>query len=349
MRRWIALLLALGMLLSLCACGGTEEAKPVEQTEETTSPAALVEQQIGALGVIGLEIKDAIEAAEAAWAALSPAEQAEVHNYAVLQAARLVYDDAAAKQAAADAEAAYAAAIAPFVGTWIAECPYYTEYYSYEPLTISAEAIPYDPEYPEFYSFDPDSDSITIYGTTYVLFQEDGFTKLLETDLNGSFACAYVREEDLAAAREKKYVSVELDSENLSQYVGDLIYVGQSYNEWGELTNNKVYQFESLAYRDGLVFIGNSEDFLIEMKSEYWSQNWNGIFGLNDGSDLPTGKVRGTLYFIRAEYILDNTVEYDDWGYSGMWGRVLYLTDRERIATYSGWGNIDADYNDFKY
>jgi hypothetical protein len=342
MRRWIALLLALGMLLSLCACGGTEEAKPVEQPEETPSPAALVEQQIDALGVIGLDSKDAIEAAEAAWAALSPAEQAEVHNYAVLQAARLVYDDAAAKQAAADAEAARLAAMEPFVGTWVKEWPDEMNYNYVESFSLNSDGSYLNGSYSGEWSLDPSNDQLIIDGTTWIVFQEDGFTKIRMDD--GSYSYAFVLEQDLEQAREKKYVVADITIDNVRSYFGDAVFVGDLYNNFGEIYE-KGYIRPSLLYPQGLVIAGYN---YAEIRGNSWSSNISIIIHPFEENYRQITKIGlgAKILYIRQSYVAENSAEYDpesiDWG-----THYLILTSGERFPV-SSWPKY-IDYNDFKF
>ena len=355
MKRWIALLLALGMLLSLCACGETEEATPVEQPEETPSPAALVEQQIGALGVIGLDSKDAVEAAEAAWAALSPAEQAEVHNYAVLQAARLVYDDAAAKQAEADAEAAYAAAMEPFVGTWVVECPGYDQSFD-----LRADGTYLYNAYTASWSADPASGSLNIDGYRWIVFEEDGFSKIRPDGETESHAC--VLEQDLIAARECKYVSVELTAENARNYFSsDPILVGYKCDDWGNVIDPTPYYFYvSPDYELGLVWV-TSQDAGLQFNGSGvgWTAAGGQLScpgGFHWGRVSLTGNAKGTFWYTKASYVLDKKLQYS----SNSWNRVLILTSGEVFVSKSdvygknyrlenGYDDLTAFYEDHKY
>ena len=77
MRQILAAALALVLALMLCACKSAE--------------AKSVEAQIGQIGDVTLESAVAIEEAEAAFAALTEEQKAEVKNYDVLLAARETY------------------------------------------------------------------------------------------------------------------------------------------------------------------------------------------------------------------------------------------------------------------
>jgi len=79
MKKIIALLLALTMCFSLCACGKSEEVKNVEAL-------------ISAIGEVTLDGESAILAAEEAYNALAEEDKAKVENYADLTAARDSYE-----------------------------------------------------------------------------------------------------------------------------------------------------------------------------------------------------------------------------------------------------------------
>ena len=105
MKKWIVLLLSLLLALSICACSGADapsadetDPEEVQKTEEEllaeqrAANAAAVEKQINALGSVSLDSAEAIEKAEAAYAALTEEEQDLVPNDEVLTAARMEYD-----------------------------------------------------------------------------------------------------------------------------------------------------------------------------------------------------------------------------------------------------------------
>lgn len=105
MKKWIVLLLSLLLALSICACSGADapsadetDLEEVQKTEEEllaeqrAANAAAVEKQINGLGIVSLESAEALQKAEAAYAALTEEEQALVPNGEVLTAARMEYD-----------------------------------------------------------------------------------------------------------------------------------------------------------------------------------------------------------------------------------------------------------------
>ncbi len=327
MKRWIALLMALGMLIALCACGETgtqaETPTPEPTPEPTPGPAALVEKQIDALGEISLDSKDALEAAEAAYAALTPEEQAQVRNLAILQAARLVYDEAAAKQAADDAEAALLTEMEPFVGTWVMEYPLYDSRFE---LRAGGEYVVNN--FTGDWSCDPAAGTLVIGGERYVIFEEDGFTKIRVDSADSSLAC--VKAEDLDAARAKKYVSIELSGENVKDIIGDPIQVGVATDEWGEPDPYwPVFFYPNLYYAQGLVYI-DGEDVAIECAdgSIIFAPGFNAIYSPFSSVDV-SGRAKGTLWFIRDSYVADNTLEKTQYGYEVR----LILTSGEAYST----------------
>ena len=346
MRRMFALLLALGMVLALCACG---ESAPAQ-----SEAAHQVEEQIYALGEIDLGSKDAIEAAEAAYAALSAAEKAEVRNQAILQAARMVYDGLAATQAAADAEAARLAAVQPFVGTWVLECPVY----SAEPFELREDGSYRQGNYSAAWTCDPDAGKLVIDGVDWIAFQEDGFTKL-RVDAE-DYSYAYVLQQDLEAARELKYVSVELTNENLYDWLGDPIPVGYQVDEWGNRDNTLMYFYPWLWRAQGLVrMYGPEDDVTIELVGDWGGHStWNGLWNLNLGAPWRlSGNAKGTLWLIRESYVTENTV-VDLYG-NGYYCRTLKLSGGEsyvdpyvlfwHISVEGDYADVVEFYNDHKF
>lgn len=335
MRKSIALLLVLCSIFALCACG-----------EGTKTPVQLVEEQIDALGEISLESRDAIEAAEAAYAALTPEEQAQVRNVAVLQAARLVYDDAAAKQAAADAEAARLAAMEPFVGTWVVEFPTVT--WSFE---LRADGSYVEDSVTGVWSCDPAAGLLYAGEVRYVIFEEDGFTKIRADSEDGSLA--YVKAEDLDAARAKKYVAVELNSENVRDIIGDPIRVGLMKDEWGNPNPEwPVFYFSNLYYAQGLVYVA-SEDVAIELTDG--GINGPGYFYWLQNAPAVSGRAKGTLWFIRDGYVAENKLVKDE---SCDYDVRLILTGGEMYLTYwgvpetaveGGYADVIEFYEDHKF
>ena len=79
MKKFIALLLAVLISLSLCACGKSEAAKTMDE-------------MIANIGEVTLESEDAIVAAETMYAALTDEQKGELENYALLVSARMTLD-----------------------------------------------------------------------------------------------------------------------------------------------------------------------------------------------------------------------------------------------------------------
>ena len=113
----ISLLLCLAMLASLTGCGKSAEAKAAEDL-------------INAIGEVTVKSEGAIERAEAAYAALSEADQKAVSNYAKLTAAREALD---AAQLAEVQEA--------ILGTWLYEGDL-SEYYESQINDLLNEGVP---------------------------------------------------------------------------------------------------------------------------------------------------------------------------------------------------------------
>lgn len=80
MKKIIAILLAVILLLSLCACGKSKEAQAVDDL-------------IMAIGEVSLDSAEEIESAENAYNALSEKDRENVENYAILETSRETLDN----------------------------------------------------------------------------------------------------------------------------------------------------------------------------------------------------------------------------------------------------------------
>ena len=94
MKRTIAILLALLMVLSLTACGRGGQTTPTpEPTPEKPEEVKNVENLIDSIGTVTIQSKEAIELAEKEYSYLSENNKAQVSNYSNLLRARDSYSD----------------------------------------------------------------------------------------------------------------------------------------------------------------------------------------------------------------------------------------------------------------
>ena len=147
------------------------------------------------------------------------------------------------------------------------------------------------------------------------------------------------------------FVTVEITPDNIREYISEPIMIGNRIDEWGETTDTPMFHPLSIAYRNGLVLVGWSEDFKYELIA-------SNIFGsgtvtvnepflvIRDYSAVDSfcigERAMGTLTFVRSEYVSNN-----------------YLSDYQRIVELSNgvvfkssaydWKGITANYEDYKY
>ena len=347
MKKLTALLLALVMTLSLCACGESAELKSVRE-------------QIAAIGEVGLDSEAAIAAAEEAYRALSEEDKAKVDNYTELLAARETYD--AAVQAAREASAAAerAAAQKALAGKWVDVYSKVQLYMSSSPLILNEDGSVVTDTLTYEWSLSDDGRSISLgYGGTALLLlnivDEDGITALVNTFPNSS-SNVYVREEDFQTFFDRRFVAVELSPENVGEYFGEFVRVGDWLDEFGDpIKDYGAYAFRSAAYERGLVYMGCSQDLAVEWTSKTrWGEDQSCLVSdpftpqyLSEPvSFVSFGRVKGTLYYAKAEYVAENGLE--PWEGQPYPFRVIRFTDGTCFG-FNGWWQSAADYDDCKY
>ena len=307
------------------------------QEARSTYDRINVANLIDSVGEVTLESEAAIVAAEEAYAALSAADQATIENYDLLPAARAAYEDAK-----------FEAFVDSIAVEWVSELfddhsIVLTKSNSYSPTSwIGAwKQVTADGDVNTgTWKVDRKAGTLTLklsdsgnnYGSTMIcrLIEEDGFIKLVTAPspmwFNYNAAC-YVRLEDYEAAFEKKFLAVELNGENYTEYLEGPVQVGYALGKNGEPNVNKpAYIMKSKLYDQGYVYIDTSDDFVVEIIREevrngtVIAENSNpvkwhlfmphyGFVLTEDWTELPVRlgeKTTGTVYFIKAEYVIKN-------------------------------------------
>lgn len=305
MKKIIALLLALAMCFSLCACGKSEAVTNVEGL-------------IDAIGEVTSESESAITVAEEAYNALTEEEKAKVENYAVLNAAKERLGILLCEQFEES-----------FVGEWVYLADEDTTILTVEEdgtatflgTTTSIQGMEFE------WSFEQDKSRVRFDGP--VTFRAD-ISYLYEYMMMHNFELGgvLVRKADYKELAEKYLSVAELTKENLSDYVGEPIYLGQMKDEWGDDMSEAVYCFKSNAYENDSVYLGVSEDFSLEILQCLPLDVYTGLFSaflVYDSGAIETGRVKGKVCFISSEYV--ETIEYsDDSSY-----RIVTLNNGSRI------------------
>ncbi|MBQ7801482.1 MAG: hypothetical protein IJ375_04055 [Oscillospiraceae bacterium] len=313
---------------------------------------------ISAIGEITLDSEAAIAAAEEACAAV--ADVSRISNYAELTAARAAYE----------AAAAYEEFRQSLVSVWVNEVtgdgvePIALEDTDHEPVVTSFELREDGVFLSDYYggegavwTLSEDMTAVTVEGgdiepITFEVRQEDGFDKLAG-ELEGIGAFPYVRQEDYEAAYSAKYVTVELTDENVHDYIGDAVNIGQIVGQGGKTFH--YFVFATPVYDDGLVYLGC--DCRVQMTANYGGTtiNFANSFPVFIGFDRSTtnlkltGSASGKMYYVKADHVAENYIAED-----GV--RTLVLTDGTvlRFTGYGGdyknlWGFEGMDYSAYIY
>ena len=302
MKKVIPLFLALLMCLSLCSCG---------KSEAVTNVEALIE----AIGEVSAESEDAVVLAEDAYNALTDKEKEKVENFTVLTDARAALDVALEI-------ARHEALEASFAGEWVSELKRDFSIQLNTDGTLTLDG--FDGTWAlneEETALDLSFAGLSI---SVKIIEEDGFQKL---DMSAINSWCLVKAENYQAAFDKKFIAVELSGENVKEYLGDPVHIGYGLDAWGEEDKqNPVYLLTSKVYEDGLVYIGCSDDFAVELIWESTYENrkepiagnpFSLIWGYDDNDgyyNRPVSigeRAAGTLYYVRSEYVVENSINSD--------------------------------------
>lgn len=150
-----------------------------------------------------------------------------------------------------------------------------------------------------------DADGVCYYIWTVI--EEAGFVKLL---CEGTYC--YVREEDYRANLDKKYVVVLRAM--APEYFGEPQYVGSLDRDMGYGANVGLCVLDSLAYEKGLIYVGHTSPFEMEVVRELKDGTtvtqvlWSPFEYLIHYDGAKTVSMRmesGMAYFVRSEYVED--------------------------------------------
>lgn len=189
---------------------------------------------------------------------------------------------------------------------------------------------------------------------TLKILEESGFTKLVGAVFENQ-AFGYVKEADYLDAFREKYVAAELSKDNIHDYIGDPVLVGQIMHE-DEKTYN-AYVYPSHAYENGLVYMGSScviqVDYVHGGRKDCVWEDFPAVFltklKMKDVMINTESRLSGEIYYVKKEYVADNYINEDGF-------RVLELTNGINMVFdgYSNtidtfWNRTELDYSDYKY
>lgn len=330
MKKIVALLLAVLMCFSLCGCGKSEAVKNVES-------------MIDAIGEVMLDSEAVIVAAEESYNALSEEEQSKVENYAVLTSAREQLD--IAKHEALEIS---------FAGEWVSELKGEMALVLNADNTLTIDGVN------GTWELNEEETALIIEAAgmkfEFSIIEEDSIQKLSGLAIGAE---CLVAQEDYQEAFDKKFVAVELNGENVRDYLGDPVHAGYLLDNWGEEDKSTpIYLLTSKVYENGLVYIGCTDDFAVEIifddnfqgdVAESISQNpFTAIQAISFSDQIPAwykypvsigDRAAGTLYYVREEYVAKNYADENNWAN-------VQLTSGSTYST--GWlDNTSFSYNDY--
>lgn len=326
MKKIVALLLAVVMCFSLCGCGKSEAVKNVES-------------MIDVIGEVMLDSEAVIVAAEESYNALSEEEQSNVENYAVLTSAREQLD--IAKHEALESS---------FAGEWVFELK------GEVAVALNADNTLTIDGFNGTWELNEEETALIMEaaGMKFELniIEEDSIQKLSGLAIGAE---CLVAQEDYQEAFDKKFVAVELNGENVKDYLGNPVHAGYLLDNWGEEDKSTpIYLLTSKVYESGLVYVACTDNFAVEIifNNSYQGDVAESISGnpftaiwayaSPDGYYYPVSigdRAAGTLYYVREEYVAKNYADENNWAN-------VQLTSGSTYST--GWlDNTSFSYNDY--
>ncbi len=191
----------------------------------------------------------------------------------------------------------------------------------------------------------PDCTQMTLYGsrgkTLIDILNDGGYDKLCAPELNLNF----LRSDELNDYIDERFVSVKLTKENVSDFIAKPRNIGIIPDEKKKPTNESAWLLSSSAYKDGLVYYGRSEDFQIRIQNTAGEDRtailpYDTLSLVNWASFGRITQAKGTLVFIRAEYVADNRM-------TDARTRTLTLSDGTTHTTSMTWYTDLASYSDW--
>lgn len=300
-----SIIMAMMITLICCilwGCGKSEAVKNVEVL-------------IDGIGEVTVDSEENIKKAEDAYGALSDKEKEQVENADQLPIKRKALEECIAKEE----EEKKKAELAPYVGKWQ---QLYAEVLEneYEYKKNDWLGTPFRTKKIEIKESDKhakvkeDGLHLTIdrIEWTFNLIEDHGITKLV------SGLGVFVRPEDYENAKEKMFVHVILDEDNIENYIGEPELIGEYtyYNEWGdEKGTTDLYVLKSPVYDDEDLIMLTNKDVRYEI---YFKDNtdpltvhepypllWNWY---GEPRFEKYGRAEGEIWYVRKEYV-DNISE----------------------------------------
>ena len=194
-----------------------------------------------------------------------------------------------------------------------------------------------------------DLTSLTLQGsrgkTLVQILDDGGYRKLCAPELHLNF----LQSEELDAYIAERFVIVALNDQNVGDYIARPQNIGVILDEKDKPTSESAWLLASLAYDDGLVYYGRSEDFRLTVSSYSEEGGSRSAILPYDTLSLRNGAsfgaithAEGTLVFLRAEFVTDNRM-------TDARTRSLTLLDGTTHTTSMTWYSDLADYADWVF
>lgn len=319
MKKIMACFLIAAMLLS--GCGGSQgEESPAEISRETTA-----------------EVSGGIDAARKAYEALSEEDKSRF------------YEEIAAEHEAQEAEKLMDIML-NVCGQWRPELVF-----GYDDGLLLYEDMTYEFGHQKgtWYVEEGGGEICLVNGEDHVIYfiftilEEDGMTKLLCQETQ----TCYVREEEFRQVFDNKYMTTlgteasELFGE--PQYIGTVDYHEAYGSDW------RVCVLDSLAYENGLVYVGRSSGFEMEVireladgsiRTDALGSPFESMTYYEGSRIVSIEILAGMAYFVRAEYVEDVFLDEDGC-------RNVLLKNGAVYYDYSVvWEDFpEISYDDFRY
>ena len=179
--------------------------------------------------------------------------------------------------------------------------------------------------------------------TVAAIVQDGDYTKLNVPELNLNF----LRSRELNDYIKERFVFVKITMENVRDYIASPVNIGVILDEKDRPTNESAWVLSSLAYEDGLVYYGRSEDFSLDLQNNATGSRT--VIIPFDTLPLVTGatfghvtQASGTLVFVRDRYVAENRM-------TDARTRTLTFTDGTTHTTSLTWYSDLADYADWRF
>ena len=211
---------------------------------------------------------------------------------------------------------------------------------------------------------DPIVEGLSQEQLVFNIYEEDGFTKLHSSGYPYEGAFAFVREDQLEAAFEAKYVYVD-GKDDAHQYLGDPVSLGYLYDENGQRIDayyedgeklfdiEDAFLFPSKVYDEGLTLLcSGTLDYRFSVGSIPGRGSVENVLNVTDlASDDRQLTGCSYLCFVKSDHVAKNYVDENGC-------RTLELTDGT-VVKYANpeyidlvnytWKYLQVDYNDYIY